>query len=435
MIDRRFDDFLGLEPDGLHARGLCSFGGGGGGGNTNTIQSTTPWAGQQGYLTGNDTGAVGIYPTANSMFQNNSPAYYPGNTYASLTPQQQQVMNQIIGQGEGGGTQALQAANQNIASTLSPGYTNATSGAFNQGQGVLSNELNPAFLNPWNSPSFGTVVGNTLASAIPAATSSFTNGNRSDSGLATRAATMAATDAVGNLAQNQYQANQVIQNQAQQQAANEFLTQQGNQIKSAGISPYIDAANTTDLTTALNTAGVSQTDLQNQIAAAMARFNYGQMAPWNTLSLYENAITGAGSPGSQTTTSQPYFSNTGANVLSGLSAAGSLAALGSSAAQTAGYAGGLFGLGGSGATGFAGSLAGSLFGGGTALSDKRMKEDITRIGESDSGFPLYTFRYKGETPMARHIGVMAQDVEKKRPEAVGSIFGVKFVNYDKALAA
>lgn len=410
-------EFLCLEPDELHARGLCSFGGGSSG-STNTIQKSDPWEGQM-------PGLKELYGRAQNLIQSpeGAPQYFPDNTYAGLTDQQRGLMGQLINYGSAGGGPALQGANANLASTLSPGYTSGTSGAFNQGQGTLSNMLSPDYLNPWNSPSFNTVVGNTLAKAIPAATSSFTHGNRSDSGLATRAATMAATDSVGQLAQNQYQANQAFQAAAEKQASDNFLAQQGNQLKGAALAPMIDQATSGNYGTALQTAGATQTDLQNQIQAAMSRFNYGQMLPWNALGLFGNVMSGAGSPGGTTSTQQPYFSNPTANVMSGLGAAGTLASLASAGAQAAGYSGLI--SGGS-------SLLAALP---AMFSDRRLKEDIYKIGESDSGFPLYTFRYKGEPKMAMHIGLMAQDVEKKRPQAVlHTPGGVKMVDYLQALA-
>lgn len=404
-------NLLCLEDDGLHVRGLCSFGGGG---STNTVQQADPWAGQQPYL-------QDIYSIAAQNFTDHQPgpAYYPGATYAPMVADQYNIASRLIGNGAAGGTPALQSAQSAVTGALSPGYTSQTGAPFAQSNDVLSRELSPDYLNPWNSPSFGTVVNNTLAKAIPAATASFTNGNRGNSGLQTRAATMAATDAVGNLAQNQYQANQAIQNQAQQQAASNYLTQQGNQIKMAQLAPLLDTTATSDLTTALSAAGLGQQDTQNAINAAMQQWNYGQMLPWNQLSLFENAINGTGSPGGTTTTSQPYFNNTAANVMGGISSAATLASLASAGAQAAGYTGLLMG-------------ATPLL----SFSDVRLKKDVHRIGVSDSGYPLYSFRYKGEGPASMHIGVLAQEVEKFQPDAVHlHPSGFKMVDYGKALAA
>ena len=61
------------------------------------------------------------------------------------------------------------------------------------------------------------------------------------------------------------------------------------------------------------------------------------------------------------------------------------------------------------------------------LSDSRLKENVTRSGEYN-GFPIYEFNYKGEP--GRFRGVMAQDVERIRPEAVVEMNGFKAVRYD-----
>ena len=42
------------------------------------------------------------------------------------------------------------------------------------------------------------------------------------------------------------------------------------------------------------------------------------------------------------------------------------------------------------------------------LSDRRLKTDIRRVGTTDAGVPIYTYRYLGQGPV--HMGVMAQDV-------------------------
>lgn len=72
-------------------------------------------------------------------------------------------------------------------------------------------------------------------------------------------------------------------------------------------------------------------------------------------------------------------------------------------------------------------LQGAVTAGAIAASDRRVKTDIVRIGAMDNGLPLYSFRYKGKPEF--HMGVMAQDVEKVKPEAVIEINGIKHVNY------
>jgi hypothetical protein len=67
------------------------------------------------------------------------------------------------------------------------------------------------------------------------------------------------------------------------------------------------------------------------------------------------------------------------------------------------------------------------------FSDRRLKHDIKKIGEADNGLPIYTFKYKGDEHHQTHVGFMADEVEKKNPEAVGlDPSGYKTVDYNKA---
>jgi hypothetical protein len=67
------------------------------------------------------------------------------------------------------------------------------------------------------------------------------------------------------------------------------------------------------------------------------------------------------------------------------------------------------------------------------FSDRRLKHNIKKIGEADNGLPIYTFKYKGDEHHQTHVGFMADEVEKKNPDAVGlDPSGYKTVDYDKA---
>jgi hypothetical protein len=65
------------------------------------------------------------------------------------------------------------------------------------------------------------------------------------------------------------------------------------------------------------------------------------------------------------------------------------------------------------------------------FSDVRLKKDIKRVGETDEGLGVYQYRYKAGGPV--HIGLMAQEVERTRPDAVKEVGGYKAVDYSKAL--
>lgn len=64
------------------------------------------------------------------------------------------------------------------------------------------------------------------------------------------------------------------------------------------------------------------------------------------------------------------------------------------------------------------------------FSDRRLKKDIEEIGCLLSGLTVYAFRYLWDSAdMDKRIGVMAQEVEKIFPDAVGEMYGFKTVDY------
>lgn len=66
------------------------------------------------------------------------------------------------------------------------------------------------------------------------------------------------------------------------------------------------------------------------------------------------------------------------------------------------------------------------------MSDKRVKENIRKVGKLKNGLTVYSFNYKGGGPT--QIGLMAQDVEKRNPDAVTTVEGIKHVDYEEAAA-
>jgi hypothetical protein len=64
------------------------------------------------------------------------------------------------------------------------------------------------------------------------------------------------------------------------------------------------------------------------------------------------------------------------------------------------------------------------------FSDARMKENMAPIGETFDGQPIYRYNYKGDD--RTQIGLVAQDVARSHPDAVGQDSGYLTVDYDKA---
>jgi hypothetical protein len=58
----------------------------------------------------------------------------------------------------------------------------------------------------------------------------------------------------------------------------------------------------------------------------------------------------------------------------------------------------------------------------TMMSDRRAKEDIVKVGQHPLGLGIYLFRYKSPFSRlhgtGRHIGVMAEEVAEKFPDAI-----------------
>lgn len=141
---------------------------------------------------------------------------------------------------------------------------------------------------------------------------------------------------------------------------------------------------------AQNTMGAQQTAQQQaQLTAQYNQWLMAQQYPFQTAQLMNQTVAaGSGAmPATQTTTSS-------APDNSGLALLGSL---------------------------------GSAF----MFSDIRLKEDVDHVGELHDGTPVFSYRYIGDP--RKHIGLMAQDVERRRPEAVATHpSGFKMVDYGKA---
>lgn len=174
-------------------------------------------------------------------------------------------------------------------------------------------------------------------------------------------------------------------------------------LQGAGLTGTL-GAQATQLGLAGAGAGLQAGTLEQQTqaakdAAAYQQFQQQQQYPFNTLSWLSGITSGLGAGmGGTSTTTQPSPSPFSQALGAGLGIAGT-----------------------------AGMLGWAPF----AVSDRRIKEDVQKVGRLDNGLPVYTFRYKGDGQI--HMGLMAQDVEKKNPDAVAEdSHGIKAVNYLEA---
>ncbi len=101
-------------------------------------------------------------------------------------------------------------------------------------------------------------------------------------------------------------------------------------------------------------------------------------------------------------------------------------------AQQSALMSGLFGVGGAAIGGMAGNpMLGAQVGSsiGSSFSDIRLKTNIKRIGTHPAGVGLYEFDYIWGG--GKQVGVMAQELEQVRPDAVFEVGGFKAVDYGR----
>lgn len=366
--------------------------GGGGGTQTSTqTVNTGPWQPQQQYLTDVFQNAKTAYDTTSEQ------GYYPGKTVAGFTPAQSQGYQNIIDRGLEG-SPLMPAANKTALDTISGSY------------------LDPA-TNPWIKKTFDAAAGDV--------TRSYQTATAPQTDAAFAAAGRYGGGAYRNMREgNERSLGTTLENLGTGIYGDNYARERQNQIAMTGNVGNLIQAGYLDDTAAINAGGAIQGQNQKEIDAEVARYNYERDKYWQNLARYKALVDGSYGQSGTTTTTQPVpQGNTAGMALGGILGAGSVAGqLGWSP----------FGAGAAaGAAGGAGSIATSALPA-LALSDERAKEDISPVGKTYDGQNLYSYRYKGDpTP---HVGLMAQEVEKRDPAAVVTHrSGLKMVDYARAL--
>lgn len=363
--------------------------------NTNTIQKTDPWGPLQQYLLGQQASAgtaatpghytmggamPGAYGTENGMgggagYQTWVPGR-PGTPATNAIP------------GFLPSASSWYDQNQNISPDTLSGYNAVRQRAIQgsqyapqEGQ-LYSDTLSGKYLDPSTNPYLKSTYDTAARQVANSVNSQFASSGRYGSG----AQAGVLTQGLGDLATNIYGGN--YQQERARQAASLSLAPQFNSIDYQNLSALTGA---------------------NQ---AVSDYPYQQLARYGGLLGQVAGQGGSSSANAQ----QPYFTNqlaqlaglglTGASLYSLLGGAGA----GAAAAGTA-----------AGASGLASGIA--------AFSDRRLKTNISRVGQTDDGIPLYRYRYKWSPTM--EVGVMAQDVEKIKPYAVKNVLGYKAVDYSQ----
>jgi hypothetical protein len=356
-------------------------------------------------LGGNPAFSSGLQGLASGAYINPStnPAY-AGMMQSATQPLVDQYQTAIAPQlasnfersgryGSGASINAQGQAQSGLGQALSNAVSGITNNAYNTGI-QATGQAGQALGNIYNT-GVGNVT-NALTNSGQLAQAGVTNaGNLINQGYTTG----------GNLSAEGFKA---------QNAAMSNASTSGLGYLNAGLSGLASGANAaqagygtantglTGAATALNQGSQAQTNALSQ-ASTFANYPETQYsaaynAPWQPYSNLSSILGGAIGGSGTSTSTQPYYSNTGANILGGLS----------------------------GGLGIASSLK-NLF------SDRRLKRDIKRVGTLRNGLPLYSFRYVGSK--RRQIGLMADEVEQIHPEAVVAIGAnrIKMVDYVKAV--
>jgi hypothetical protein len=368
----------------------------------------------------------------------------------------------IFGTGDQQAAAASQIQGLEQGYNLGTGYTNQAIGSLNTGAGTANAALGTGYGNAATALNTGygnasTALGQNYAASIAPYLQNYGQATQGTTqlgnvlGLNGAAGNASALQALQNTPGYQFQLQQGDNSVNAAAAANGTLNS-GNQLLAlsnynqglAGttynnyvsqLQPYLGAANAAAGGIASGYQGLGQG--QAGLATGLAQ---GQAGLATGLAGGQAGIaTGLGSATAAQQDQEAQMGwqlgtgtgNANANAdLAGLNASGNfwglLGGLGGMKTSGGGTVGGnaLSSLGSMGSSAL--SSLGSLFG----LSDVRAKEDIEKVGELFDGSNVYRFKYIGSPKT--ELGLMAQEVEQTRPDAVVEIGGLKHVDYGRA---
>lgn len=347
-------------------------------GGSSRTKTTEPWAEQIEPLKYGFGQAKGLYEAG-------APDYYPGPTVAPFDPAQQAAQRNVLGYAMGPRTSGMQMGAEGALGRSLAGDTPFST---DQMSDLLAGNVNTGAGTPYGDMMklFGDQAKNQLLNnVLPGIRSGLVDAGHiggSSVGDNIQAKAISA-------------ANQQMINKGAEMYGNAYGQAQGMRMPAAsmgvqqqqygmGAYPSIMGAPLGMYDAVRDVGDARQAMNQRAIEQDVQRYMYDAQAPQSALQNYMSSISG------------DYGGSTTAPGPSGLDTIGKLA-----------------------------SIA-SIFMPG---SDIRIKENITPEGTTWNGFNVYTYNYKYNDPSHRSRGVMAQEVELTRPDAVVEIDGVKHVNY------
>lgn len=240
----------------------CFGGGAGSGGSTS---DSSPWTGQQPFLTDTFSQAQNLQNTYTPQYYGYSgtagsdPTQTGQSTVAPLNSQETGAINQIGNLGLNG-TNTLNSANNAI------------------------NQYADGSMLSANNPYFQSVTNQIQSSLTPGLMSAFTQGSTDNPNIAF-AASQGLGNAVGNAASQNYE------------------TQTGNQLNAASQAQNLYNTQLSGANAALTAGQAGQTQAQNELTNNVNAFNYYQQLPYTQLNNYANLVQGQ--YGQATTTTSP----------------------------------------------------------------------------------------------------------------------------------
>ena len=319
-----------------------------------------------------------------------------GGQSTAVTPAQTAAGNQLT-------SDTSNIPNQGAAAS------NAVSGALNFNTlpqvGMLGNSLNTlqtnlnptasgANLDPYSTPGFSDALKTMTQDTTNAVKGVYAGSGRDPSGAGSFAQSLGRGITQGEAPVIASQANQNIANMM---GANSTLFNAGNTTATGQAALGSQAAGVN--LAGVNAAPGAASAYSAPGATALGAANASYQTPWTNLAALLTPAATIGSLGGQTSGSGT-STTTGSQSLMGDIMGGASTAI---------------------------SLGSML------MSDKRAKENIEEVGELKDGQKVHRFNYKG-SPVTQ-VGLLAQDVAKKMPGAVGKIpggMGMLHVDYRMA---
>ena len=347
------------------------------GGTTVKTTTTKPWEAQEPYL------KKGM-AQAETLLKAGLPDYYGGQSLAGFTPAQQAAMSGMSGYITGPRAARQQAGAEGALGRSLGGYTGFSP---TQGANLLAGNVDLGPRSPFASTANAlqqSVMGNLQQNILPGLRSAqvgyqpggSSRGDLINNRAIAKAVQSGLTKPLADMYSGAYQ---------QAQGMRMPFAGMGIQQQQFGQGQYpTTMAAPLGMYSKLGDVGAQQQRMnQSIIDRDMAKYQYDTTAPYSALNQYMNTI--AGNYGGTTVQTAP-----------------------------------------KGNSGFM-NLIGSLGSAAIMASDVRVKENLVEDG-TINGHTAYKFNYIGDTTPRR--GVIAQEVEKTKPEAVAEFGGIKHVNYE-----